>query len=179
MKSFLYFICHVCQHVDIFKFKSWCVRFFSFYKCALPVFFFLVTVFFLYRGQCKDQRRRPMCLWGACGEDPPDSWALGEWTPRSEAPSGGPGSGQWQGMWRILFHTLKVDRTKKNTNRIGMTTDQKQRGREGEVGLDEFLKANCWSSSVSRKDFAVCTLPFQPSSVTCHYFLFKTRMKGL
>lgn len=67
----------------------------------------------------------------------------------------------------------------KKTNRIGMTTDQKQRGREGEVGLDEFLKANCWSSSVSRKDFAVCTLPFQPSSVTCHYFLFKTRMKGL
>lgn len=33
---------------------------------------------------------------------------------------------------------------------------------------------HCWSSSVGQMDFAVCTFPFQPSSVTCHCFLYKT-----
>lgn len=89
---------------------------------------FLLAFFFLDRGQCKDQRWCPVCLWGACGKDPADSGAVGEWEPGSEAVSGWPAGGQWQGMRGILFHTLKLDGPKRN---------QPEGGEEAE--LNEYL----------------------------------------
>lgn len=65
--------------------------------------------------------------------------------------------------------TVPYPETRQKENLIGTTTDQKQREREGDVELDEYFlkkKVYCWSRTVGRKDFAVCTLPFQPSSVT-------------
>lgn len=71
----------------------------------------------MLRGQRKDQRWRPVCFWGASGEDPADSGALGEWQPGSQGPAGKPGSGWWQSVWRILLYTLKLDgKKKKNRN---------------------------------------------------------------
>lgn len=68
--------------------------------------------------------------------------------------------------------TGQTEERKKSTNLIGMTTDQKQRDVEPDEYFLKKEKVYCWRSSVGRKDSAVCTLPFQPSSVTT--FCLKT-----
>lgn len=123
----------------------------------------------LCRGQCEDQRRRPVCLRGAGGEDPADSGPVGEREPGSEDPAGRTAAGRRQSLRRLLLHTLNPPRLPdgtRKTHRIWekMTTDQKQ-VRKRRRGWKRKRRPRRWRSSVGQNDFAVCTLPFQPSSV--------------
>lgn len=78
--------------------------------CSFFFFFFLTPLIRLisFRGQRKDQRRRPVRLWGAGGEDPPDSGAVGERQPGSEVPAGRAAAGRRPGLRRVLLHTLRL-----------------------------------------------------------------------
>lgn len=82
-------------------------------------------------------------------------------------------------MWRILLHTLKLIESKKHKpdrNDYGPEPESKRkRKQEWWEWIEKKLIVG--SSSVGQMDFAVCTLPFQPSFITCHYFLFRTLMK--
>lgn len=64
----------------------------------------------LCRGQCEDQRRRPVCLRGVGGEDPADSGPVGEREPGSEDPVGRTATGRRQSLRGLLLHTLKSPR---------------------------------------------------------------------
>lgn len=113
----------------------------------------------LCRGQCEDQRRRPVCLWGAGGEDPADSRPVGEREPGPEDPAGQPAGGRRQSLWRLLLHTLNLpEEPMVHRKLIEMTQRTRIKWRwDGEGGRGVLMFA---------RTFAVCTLPFF-STITC------------
>lgn len=115
----------------------------------------------LCRGQCEDQRRRPVCLWGAGGEDPADSRPVGEREPGPEDPAGQPAGGWRQSLRRLLLHTLNLpEEPMVHRKLIEMTQRTRikwRRDGDGEGGRGVLMFA---------RTFAVCTLPFF-STITC------------
>lgn len=104
----------------------------------------------LCRGQCEDQRRRPVCLWGASGEDPADSRPVGEREPGPEDSAGRPAAGRRPSLRRLLLHTLNLPGEPRVHRKLirDDSTDQNQ-AKMGGRGVLTFART-----------FAVCTLPF-------------------
>lgn len=104
----------------------------------------------LCRGQCEDQRRRPVCLWGAGGEDPADSRPVGEREPGPEDPAGRPAAGRRQSLRRLLLHTLSLPEEPMVHRRVIETAQWTRiKWRRAGDGVLTFART-----------FAVCTLLF-------------------
>lgn len=103
----------------------------------------------LCRGQCEDQRRRPVCLWGAGGEDPADSRPVGEREPGPEDPAGWWAAGWRQSLRRLLLHTLSPQEPRVHRKVIETAQRTRIKWRRG------------WKrSSDFRKDFCCLHTPF-------------------
>lgn len=91
----------------------------------------------LCRGQCEDQRRRPVCLRGAGGEDPADSGPVGEREPGSEDPAGRAAAGRRQSLRGLLLHTLKpppMEPERRTESERKWLRTRNKWGRDGEGG---------------------------------------------
>lgn len=64
---------------------------------------------FLLRGERQDQRRRPVCLRGAGGEDPADAGPVGEQPPESRCSARRAAGAELQHLQRILLPHLTPD----------------------------------------------------------------------